>query len=274
MSDLFSTASPASPAPTGGDAQGTSGASPAPAQQPVQTRQPEPPDPGIAHRQQSPAQAQARPPVAGEQTVEAERAELRELRAFKAREDVRRSNVPKSAGDYRAELPADWKTPQGIEFRLDPPDSPLMTSFREFAFKEGWSQNTFSRALAQYGAIKVAEQQQFQTWAREQVNLLGANGQARVDAVATWWNAMTGDKGKVLGNMLKVAPVAATVEALESLIMKFTTQGAGSLSQGHREAPPQANTISDAQWNAMSPGERIEYARGFDQSQFTNGGRR
>ena len=101
---------------------------------------------------------------------------------------------------------------------------------------------------------------------RAEVAKLGVNGTQRVDAIETWTRGMIGDKhaGAIRGMMV----TAGIVEALELLQSKFASQGAASFSQSHRVPPEQQGRVSDEQWGKMSGAERLDYARGFDQSQF------
>src|SRR6516162_4595460 len=53
------------------------------------------------------------------------RAGYDELAAFKASQDVRRSTLPPSPTDYKAELPPDFKIPEGIKYEFNNTD-PLL----------------------------------------------------------------------------------------------------------------------------------------------------
>ena len=57
------------------------------------------------------------------------------------------------------------------------------------------------------------------------------NAGARIDAIANWWQSQTGDDGPALDTVLRHAPTAGTVHALERLMQKFVNQGAASFNR-------------------------------------------
>ena len=64
-----------------------------------------------------------------------------------------------------------------------------------------------------------------------EVAKLGVNAGAGIDAVANWWKSQTGDDGRALDTVLRMAPTASTVHALERLMSKFVSQGASSFNR-------------------------------------------
>ena len=64
---------------------------------------------------------------------------------------------------------------------------------------------------------------------------------------------------------------ADDVVGWEKIIRKASSQGAASFSQAHREPFGQSGRVSEAEYNAMSAGERYAYSKSFDQRQFSNG---
>jgi hypothetical protein len=55
---------------------------------------------------------------------------------------------------------------------------------------------------------------------------------------------------------------------LETLQHKFSNQGVASFSQSHRVPPNPSGRASDEEYNAMTPAQRLDYSRSFDQRQF------
>ena len=98
---------------------------------------------------------------------------------------------------------------------------------------------------------------------------MGANGPMRVTALETWFRGVVGDD-KIAGAMKNMLVTADIVKGMERIQARMATQGAASFSQAHREPghDPRGGRVSDEAYAAMKPGERLEYARGFDQSQF------
>jgi hypothetical protein len=99
--------------------------------------------------------------------------------------------------------------------------------------------------------------------ARE-VRALGDNANLRVDSVKTWLKAMGGEHFNDLSRVLDMAPTAATVRGLETLMHRYTTQGGASFNGAHRE-PTIPGKVSDETYQKMSYAERIEYAARFPQ---------
>ena len=62
-----------------------------------------------------------------------------------------------------------------------------------------------------------------------EVAKLGTNAGQRIDAVTNWWRAR--DDGRALDTVLRMAPTAGTVHALERLMSKFVNQGASSFNR-------------------------------------------
>src|SRR6516164_9790986 len=120
------------------------------------------------------------------------RASYDELAAFKASQDVRRSTLPPSPNDYKAELPADFKIPDGIKYEFNNAD-PLLAQAQAVAHEAGLSQDQFSKLLAIYAGGQVASQQQIATARNAEVAKLGAAGPARIDALTTFFRAYLGD---------------------------------------------------------------------------------
>jgi hypothetical protein len=123
--------------------------------------------------------------------------------------------------------------------------------------------------LSFYASKELAEQAFLANAAAAEVSKLGPNGMARVSAVDTW---LRGQLGDTLGGALRSMLVtAATVQGMEKLIMKMTSQDVASFRQHGREPPGLPGRVSEEEYAAMTPAQRWEYSRGFDQSQFRNG---
>jgi hypothetical protein len=102
--------------------------------------------------------------------------------------------------------------------------------------------------------------------ARAEVEKLGAHGTARVTAVDTWLRGTLGDDlGKAVRGMMLTAKA---VEGIEKLMTKMSTQGHASFRQDGREPQGAPGRVSEAEYNAMTPGERYTYSKSFPQSQF------
>jgi hypothetical protein len=160
-----------------------------------------------------------------------------DLKTFKAADDVRRGSLPKDADAYKLELPADFKPPTGIDYKLDAAN-PALANLKAVAHKHGLTQDAVSELLGVYAGNEVGTQQAIATARAAEIAKLGATAPARIDGVVNWLTGMdtSTDKGdaKALAGMLVTA---RHVEAFERIITRLTTQGAASFSQSHRTAP-------------------------------------
>lgn len=145
-------------------------------------------------------------------------------------------------------------------------DDPLWTQARSWALKHGLSKEAFSEGIALIAGDKIGTAQAVQNARNAEIAKLGATGTARVTAINTWLDAMGvgGLKGRLF--------TAADVQAFEGLITRFTSQGGAAPRSSGREPPPPAGKVSDEQFAKMSPRERLDYTRQFDQSQFQRNG--
>ncbi|MET4170821.1 hypothetical protein ABIB99_001903 [Bradyrhizobium sp. LA6.1] len=186
--------------------------------------------------------------------------EVKELFQAKADAELRKTSLPATPADYKAELPADLRLP--VEFKFDEADSAL-SDIRNLAHKKGWSQGDLSDVLGIYAGMKAQEQALFNTAAAAEVAKLGANGVQRVTALETWMRGMVGDE--LAGAMRGMLVTEKIVRGWETLLRKFTTQGAASFSQAHRDPPHMQGRVSEEQWTGMSEAQRLDYARQFPQ---------
>jgi hypothetical protein len=176
---------------------------------------------------------------------------------------VRRSTLPPSPNDYKAELPADFKIPDGIKYEFNNAD-PLLAQAQKVAHEAGLSQEQFSKLLALYAGGQVSSQQQIQTARNAEVAKLGATGPSRIDALTTFFRAYLGEAD---GNAVMArAFTAADVQRLEKLVGKITTQGGASFRGNGREPPSEPGRLSAEQIAKLTPAQRLDYSRQWDQS--------
>jgi hypothetical protein len=163
--------------------------------------------------------------------------EYDELKTFKAAEDVKAASRPQKADDYKLELPADFKPPAGVEYKLDAAN-PALNQLRSVAHKHGLTQDAVNELIGVYAGHEVGTQAAIANARAAEIAKLGTSAPARVDAVINWLSGMdaSADKGdaKALAGMLVTA---RHVEAFERIITKLTTQGSASFTQSHRSAP-------------------------------------
>jgi hypothetical protein len=239
---------------------------------PDQGHQPPPPTVTQPQTETQPASRPPTQPDAGAQIikladgVEMTETELRDLLAHKAAEDSRRALVPASPDKYELKLPADLQLPAGSQFQLaplsDPVKGPALRMAAEWAHRKGFSQAEFSEMLGVYAAAESQTQSNiYAAFSREKA-ALGTTGPARVDAIARWLNATLGADAKP---MIATIATAAQVRSWEKIMQRLN--GGGSFNAGGREPPePRGPGMKSAEEVArMSPAERLDYSRQFDQ---------
>lgn len=228
MSDQSSSPQPSpSPAP---QAAAPAAASPSPAPSSTPAASP------------APSGAVERPAYIPEKFWDAEKREVRaddftkdynDLSAFKAEQEIKKSALPKSADEYKVELPKDFKAPEGVKFEWDMND-PLLAHARTLAHQRGIDQDTFSNMLGVYAANKIAEQTQIGAARTAELQKLGATAEQRIGNVETWLKGRVGDKAAPIISQLKAFPHAGMVEAFESIVQQFSSQGGAQFDQRGR----------------------------------------
>jgi hypothetical protein len=201
--------------------------------------------------------------------LEVSQADLQEWMQSKAAAELKKVQLPQTPADYKADLPPDFQMPAGIsEFKFDTSD-PLFTSAQAWAHARQIDQGTFSEMVGLYASAKATEAAQLNAAHADQVAKMGANGPMRVTALETWFRGVVGDD-KIAGQMKNMLVTADIVKGMEKIQARMVTQGTANFSQSGREPghDQRSGRVSDEQYAAMKPGERLDYARQFDQSQF------
>jgi hypothetical protein len=176
--------------------------------------------------------------------------EINRLLANDAAERVRKLTLPQRPEDLPLELPKDFTTPQGIEFKLDP-ENPMLAPAKAFALRHGLSVEGWKELLALSGASAVTAAQQRKTFVEGEIAKLGVNGTPRVTAITDFQKSYFGDEDMVKAML---PTTAKAVEGWERLIRERQTQGAGNYPGGNREPPPSRTEI--AGYDGMSFAER------------------
>jgi hypothetical protein len=98
--------------------------------------------------------------------------DIKTLIAEKAQADLRKVQVPDKPEFYAAELPKEFKLPDGLEYRFDD-SSPILADARAWAHREGLTQFQFSQLLSFHASTQIAEQQLVANAAKVEVGKLG-----------------------------------------------------------------------------------------------------
>ena len=180
-----------------------------------------------------------------------------------AAEQVRLNSLPSKPEDVKIELPKEFKLPQGVEFKLDPA-KPEYGKVRELAVKHRLSQDAVTDLMGVYAETLVGSEQAIATAKKAELDKLGSNAQNRVAALETWFTGMVGEDGaKQLKSMLVTAGIVST---FEKLVAKYVGQGVAPFGQNGREPPAPAGRKTEAEVAKMTPAQKLDYVRQFDQS--------
>jgi hypothetical protein len=208
------------------------------------------------------------PPAVGDRVkvgeMEVSQQELQEFFQSKADTELRKASLPVSPADYKAELPADFKPPPGIDVKIDT-TAPEYADAAKWAHAKGFSQQEFSEMLSLHASLMARQEATYENARQAEIAKMGANGTSRVTALETWLRGMVGDD--IAGQMRQVMATEKIVRGYEIMQRKWMTQGAASPQAG-RQAPEQEGRVSEEQWQGMSPAERMNYTNNTDQSQF------
>lgn len=220
------------------------------------------PDP-TAVSTQSPPPKPTRPEGVPESFWDKDKGELKasdwgksyeELRSFKAAEDARRASIPAQADLYKPELPKDFKVPQGMELKTD---DPLYVGFRDYALKNGMTQEAFSEGIGLYAKVEIAKQEALQAAVKARDAALGPNGPVRVDDLNKRFVAYFGEEvGKQFAQTLFTPGI---IQGFEKVFATLSSQGVQKFSSLGREATEgRADGLPD-NWETMSTTDKRTY---------------
>lgn len=147
-------------------------------------------------------------------------------------ETERASKLPKASSDYKVELPATFKAPEGVQIQLNPTD-PMYELGREFAVAKGWTQEDFSDAVGLLAQAEVVKAQKLDAGLRAAREAI-PDGPSRIQKVKDFLGAHAGSKAPAY--MLDVNTLEE-VEAWEAIIGSVS-RGGGTFN-GNTIAPVQ-----------------------------------
>lgn len=162
-----------------------------------------------------------------------------ELTTLKATHDARIAARPEKADGYELKFPDGYTPAQAVQWDAN---DPRLAGLREFAHKNNWSQAEFGELLKIEHQRILADTKAYDDAVAAEKQKLGPNGPARMTAIKTWMSGVLGKEGAddMLGTDDKPGLVVfseAAVKHLEKMLLAFSSQGAGSYSNGGREPP-------------------------------------
>jgi hypothetical protein len=251
--------------------QQPSSASPAPASAPpaASASVASPPSPPTASESQPPAPAAAaspapaappaRPEWLPENYWDAEKNEIKapdltatlsDYQKFKADEAARIAATPKTADGYKAELPKEFKLPEG--YILDD-KNPLVGALREAALESGLPQEVFSKVLAKGAAAMAtadkAQRDSLTAAMAKRDEQLGAKAGERIEGLKSFFKTVSPDP-KVQAQLEATLWTPDIVRVFETWAGERAKQGAHSFTQSGRETT--ASDGKPANWETMS----------------------
>jgi hypothetical protein len=164
-----------------------------------------------------------------------------ELAAWKAAEDSRRLTTPKPA-DYEDRLPDNYEYPSGFkkeELNFNP-ENPVLKQIKDWAHSKGLSREDYREMLGFHAADEIQRMQAMKAGFEAEKTKLGGAAQARMDTVNNFVKATAPNHAKALLDGLWTA---AQVQAIEEIMDRFRTQGAGSYSTTGSQAAPSSGQI-------------------------------
>jgi hypothetical protein len=187
----------------------------------------------------------------------------------KATRDANLLSVPAKPSDYKLDLPADLKLPEGVSFKFDAKDpikGPALESAREWAKANELTQEQFSSLLGLYAGSQAHEAKLIFDGATAEKQKMGPAGTARVIAVTNFLKAELGDD--LARPFLQTLVLEKMVTGWEKLIQKRTSQGVPGFRSTGREAPEANGRLPSGPegekiWNSWSYHQQKEYSDKF-----------
>lgn len=167
---------------------------------------------------------------------------------------ARAADTPTDAAGYEIALPDDFEVPESLKdkFKWTMTDEEA-AAYRDMAKALGLTQAESKAAQASLAKMRIAEHEANEAKRTEEMKKLGTEGQARLDAVATYVKGVAGDEaGKALLNGLMTAKQIEAVEKLMKAAKQATASGGGRTG----DVPA---GISEEDWNKMSYEQRAAY---------------
>lgn len=182
------------------------------------------------------------------------KAHLESLEKVKAENDARWAAVPAKPELYKAELPKDFKAPEG--FRVDEKD-PEFAAFRAYAHANGLSQEQVSNLLAIRATAVLAKNAQLAEAIKARDAALGENGPARVDALSKFFDTYFQKDPQLAREVKSAFYTPGLVKIFEHYQKLVTGQGASGFSGIGRDGQqPERDDGKPRNWDKMSPIDR------------------
>lgn len=179
---------------------------------------------------------------------------IKQLLERDSSERTRRAGLPKSATEYKPDLPDSVKLPEGATIDVN---NSRFKALQEIAHAEGWTQKAFSTAIGLEVQRVQTEAATIATAIKARDEALGPNGPARVDAITNFAKTIA-PNDKVAGEIAKMLVTPGIIETFERIQTALGSQGITALSRA--PVAPAADPKKVEGWDKMSPREQIAYS--------------
>lgn len=183
-----------------------------------------------------------------------------------AAEQSRRLSMPQTPDAYKNELPPDFKPPEGSDFKFndtDPLLSQAKTLYHDIQTGKVTGQEGYSKLLALHAGAQLAREQNAAAIHTAEIAKLGPTGPARVTALDTIFKAHLGEEAGA--RLTQRMFFAEDVLTFEKFVTKFVSQGGATFRGTGREPPAAAGVKTPEQIAQMTPAQKLDYSRSFDQ---------
>jgi hypothetical protein len=153
---------------------------------------------------------------------------LKELKTFKAEQDIRLQGVPAKPEEYKIDL-SGIEVPEGMNLQPLTDDDPFVGEIRGILHEAKVPVEHWNKLTKAYTENQIRAAKQWNDDMAAARTKLGDNADARISAVETALIGRLGDKGKsLIGTMVS----AEAVEAFEALLRTTSASGPGAVPPG------------------------------------------
>lgn len=160
------------------------------------------------------------------------------LKTAKAEHDIRMQGVPATPADYKISLDG-FTPPEGVTVEIDD-KHPLAAPVKDFAHKWQLPQEAMNDLVKTHANYVASEAKAFNDRMTASKATLGANAQARIEAIQTALLGRLGEPGKALVGTLISAEIVTAFEAL----LRSTSAPAPSAANGAQKPKTDMSKMS------------------------------
>ena len=142
-----------------------------------------------------------------------------------------KAKLPKSADDYKPDLPADFKLPENVKIDVN---DPRFKEAQAVAHARGLSQEAFSEVLAIEVKRAVAQHEMLTAAVKARDEALGPNAAARIDALHSQIDAVAASP-KEAADAKRMLVTPENVSLMERMFLALGSQGVATLTRAGKD---------------------------------------